>query len=111
MVRVNNPGSENNLCRVAKPAKHLISLASGGELPEGGRGFDRDICLIKRQLDVYKLVFLKVLKKTICNYMVFKHIYEYPCQHISRSVAERRRLYGTGREVLAVIWRIPASPA
>ena len=48
VVRVNNPGSENNLCRVAKPAKHLISLASGGELPEGGRGFDRVICLSNR---------------------------------------------------------------
>ena len=57
-------------------------MAGGGELPEGGRGFDRDICLFKRQLDVYKLVFLKVLKKTICNYMVFKHIYEYSCQHV-----------------------------
>ena len=28
----------------------------GGELPEGGRGFDRDICLFNRQLGVCKLL-------------------------------------------------------
>ena len=52
VVRVNNPGSENNLCRMAKPAKHLINLVSGGELAGGGRGFEEDIYLSNRKLDI-----------------------------------------------------------
>ena len=52
MVRVNNPGSENNLCRMAKPAKHLINLVSGGELAGGGRGFEGDIYLSNKKLDI-----------------------------------------------------------
>ncbi len=37
--------------RPYKTAKHLITLAEGNELPEGGRGFDRDIRLFNRWLD------------------------------------------------------------